>query len=195
MSRPKLLCALLILLIGFAFPLAPYVGVTGKMIPPKLGGIFAKEHVADSHNYINTIVSLFGNITKAIGTLIKDISDNLMYFFVPALVIGIYSHFHKQSMATDIERFFVPVFIVLNVIIMILLYCSYEYIERRHCLPLVMCSIFYVPIGLQILADWLSSRFSKGWLGNNPRPQLWFFILVAVRVVICLPKSMQFRKS
>ena len=193
MSRPKLLCALFILLIGFAFLLAPYVGVAGRMIPPKLGAFFdfAKEHVADSHNYINTIVSLFGNITKAIGKLIEDISDNLMYFFVPALVIGIYSHFHKQSMATDIERFFVPVFIVLNVIIIILLYCSYEYIERRHCLPLVMCLIFYVPIGLQILADWLSSRFSKGRSGNKPNPQLWFFILVAVGVAICLPKLLR----
>ena len=191
MSRSKLLCALFILLIGFAFLLAPYVGVAGRMIPPKLGGIFAKEHVADSHNYINTIVSLFGNITKAIGKLIEDISENLMYFFVPALVIGIYSHFHKHSMATDIERFFVPVFIVLNVIIMILLYCSYEYIERRHCLPLVTCSIFYVPIGLQILADWLSSRFSKGRSGNKPKPQLWFFILMAVGVGICLPKLLR----
>ena len=55
-------------------------------------------------------------------------------------------------------------------------------------MPLVVCSIFYVPIGLQILADWLSSRFSKGWLGNNPKPQLWFSILVAVGVAICLPK-------
>jgi len=71
---------------------------------------------------------------------------------------------------------------------MILLYCGFEYIERRHCLPLVACTIFYVPIGLQISADWLSGRFSKGRSGNNPSPQQWFLILVAVGGGICLPK-------
>jgi 4-amino-4-deoxy-L-arabinose transferase-like glycosyltransferase len=190
MSRPKLLCALFILLIGFTLSVAPYVIEAGRIIPPKLEGLIdsSEKYIAGSHSYIYTIVSLLGNITKAIGRLIEEISDNLMYFFVPALLIGLYCRFRKQSMATDIERFFVPVFVVLNVIIMILLYCNYGYISRRNCLPLVVCSIFYVPIGLQILADWLSSRFSKGWLGNNPKPQLWFFILVAIGVAICLPK-------
>jgi hypothetical protein len=71
---------------------------------------------------------------------------------------------------------------------MILLRLGYGYISRRHCLPLVVFSIFYVPIGLQIFAERLSNRFSKGCLENNPKPQLWFFILVTVGVAICLPK-------
>ena len=58
-------------------------------------------------------------------------------------------------------------------------------------MPLVVCSIFYVPIGLQISADWLSGRFSRGRLVNNPNPQLWFIILVAVGVAICLPKLLR----
>jgi len=142
----------------------------------------------NSYNNVYATAILPGKVAKAIYRLIVEISDNLMYFFVPALVIGIYSRFNKQSTTTDIERFFVPVFIVLNVVLMILLYCGFEYIERRHCLPLVACTIFYVPIGLQILADWLSGRFSKGRSGNNPKPQQWFLILVAVGVGICLPK-------
>lgn len=203
MSRATLLCALFFLLIGFALPVAPYVIEAGRIIPTKLRHLVdsPKEYVVsffqaqseqevniESHNRIYSIVSLLGSITKAVGRLIGEISDNLMYFFVPALLIGLYCRFRKQSGVTNIERFFVPFFIVLNVIIMILLYCSQGYISRRHCLPLVVCSILYVPIGLQILADWLSFRFSKGWIGNNPKPHLWFFILVAVGVAICLPK-------
>jgi len=198
MNRPKLVCALFILLIGFAMPAGLYMKARGRILPAKMEHIissscesqtqrFVKGDI-DNHNDIYATAGLPSNIAKAIYKLIIEISDNLMYFFVPALVIGIYSRFHKQSEATNVERFFVPVFIAINVIIMILLYCGYEYIERRHCLPLVVCSIFYVPIGLQISADWLNSRFSKGWLGNNPRPRLWFFILVAVGVAICLPK-------
>ncbi|MBW7989175.1 MAG: glycosyltransferase family 39 protein [Planctomycetes bacterium] len=203
MSRAKLLCALFILLIGFALPLAPYVQERGRIIPTKLRKLVdsSKEYSVsffqaqseqevniESHNRIYSIMSLFGDIIKAIGRLIGEISDNLMHFFLPALLIGFYCRFGKQSKATAVERFFVPVFIVFNVIMMILLHYSHGYISRRHCLPLVVFSIFYVPIGLQVFAEWLSNRFSKGCLGNNPKPQLWFFILVAVGVTICLPK-------
>ena len=80
---------------------------------------------------------------------------------------------------------------MLNVIMLILLRLSYGYISRRHCLPLVVFSIFYVPIGLQIFAEWLSNRFSKGCLENSPKPQLWFYILAAVGVTICLPKLLR----
>ena len=203
MNKPKLVCALFILLIGFALPVVPYVQERGRIIPVKLKQLIdsSKEDTVssfharseqevniESHNCIYSFMSLFGKIAQAMGRLIGEISDNLMYFFLPALLIGFYYRFHKQSIATAVERFFVPVFIVLNVIMMILLYYSQGYISRRHCLPLVVFSIFYVPIGLQIFAEWLSKRSSKGCLEDNPKSQLWFLILVAVGVTICLPK-------
>ena len=203
MNRPKLIRALFILLIGFALPVAPYVTEAGRIIPPKLRELVdsSKENTVsffqaqpeqevniDSHNRIYGIVGLLGDIIKAIGRLIGEISDNLMYFFLPALLIGFYCRFGKQSKATAAERFFVPVLIVLNVFMLILLCLSYGYISRRHCLPLVVFSIFYVPIGLQIFAERLGNRFSKGCLENNPKSQRWFFILAAVGVTICLPK-------
>jgi hypothetical protein len=200
MSRIKLTGALFILLIGFALPIAPYVRERERIAPLKLRQLFdspkayvdsfsktkSKQEVnIDSRNSIYSITSI---IIKAFGRLIGEISDNLMYYFLPALLFGFYFHFNKKKGAIAIERFFVPVFIVLNVIMMILLRYSQGYISRRHCLPLIVFSIFYVPIGLQVFAEWLSSRFTKGSLENNPKPQLWFFILVAVGVAICLPK-------
>ena len=182
MSRATLLCALFVLLIGFVLPVVSYVIEAGRIIPPKLEGliVFFKEPIAD--------MGLLGNITKAIGRLIGEISDNLMYFFVPGLLIGFYYRFRKQSMATNIERFFVPVFIVLNFIIMILLYCDYGYISRRHCLPLVVFLIFYVVAGLEVLSNWQGSRNAQSRSEAETNSKRWFFILVSVGVVICLPK-------
>ena len=82
-------------------------------------------------------------------------------------------------------------FIVFNVITMILLYCSCGYISRRHCLPLVVFTIFYVPIGLRILGEWLAVKFPKGRLENDRKPQLWFFILVITGLAICTPKLLR----
>jgi 4-amino-4-deoxy-L-arabinose transferase-like glycosyltransferase len=206
MSRFKLFCGMLILLTGFALPMIPYALAQGKIIPIKLKQLVnsskefnishshiqtEKEEKVESHNHIHRNKSSFGNIAQAIGRLIGEVSDNLMHFFLPALLIGFYYRFNKQSMAITVERFFMPFFMVLNVIMMILLYYSQGYISRRHCLPLVVFSIFYVSIGLQIFAGWLSKGFSKDCSGENPRPQPWFFILLAVGVTICLPKLLR----
>lgn len=72
MSRSKLLCALFILLIGFALPVSPYAIEAGRIIPPKLRELIdsSKEYVTpffqaqsekevnvESHNRIYTIMS------------------------------------------------------------------------------------------------------------------------------------------
>jgi len=132
-----------------------------------------------------------GNIVKAIGMLMREISDNLMHFFLPALLLGVYSRFRKQSTVTDVEKFFLPAFIVFNVIIMVLLYCSRQYISRRHCLPLVVFTVFYVPIGLQILADWLIGKFPKVRLDKSQKSRVWFFILVITGLAVCMPKLLR----
>jgi hypothetical protein len=203
MSRSALLCALFILLIGFAIPTVPYVIEAGRILPSKLedlvdssGGYITsffqaqseKEVSFESNNSVYIIISSLGNIAKAIGRLIRRISENLMYFFVPALLIGIYCRFRKQSTPADIEGFFVPVFIVLNVIIMILLYYRYEYIDRRHCLPLVVFLIFYVVTGLEVLSNRLGCRNTQSRSEADINSRRWFFILLAIGIGICLPK-------
>jgi hypothetical protein len=201
--RIKLICAIFILLFGFALPMIPYVRERERIAPQKLSQLFdspkayttafsktetEKEVNIDSRNSIYSIPII---IIKAFGRLIEEISDNLMYFFLPALLVGFYFHFRKKTETTSIERFFVFIFILLNVAMMILLRYSQGYISRRHCLPLVVFSIFYVPIGLQIFAEWLCRRFSKGCSENKPKPQSWFFVLLAVGITICMPKLLR----
>jgi len=132
-----------------------------------------------------------GKIAKAIDELTGAMSENLMYFFVPALLIGIYFRFRKQSPATEIERFFVPAFVALNVIMLIALYYSWEYISRRHSLPLVVFTIFYVPIGLEVSAGWLADRFSKSRPASEQDRRTWFFILLITGTAICMPKLLR----
>jgi hypothetical protein len=45
--------------------------------------------------------------------------------------------------------------------------------------------IFYVPTGLELLAQRISSMFLKEPFNNS---QLWFFALLIIGIVICLPK-------
>ncbi len=202
MSRPKLLCAFLILLIGFTLPVAPYAAEAGRIIPPKMG-----EFIVSSKEYVTSLFrpqsqtqanvesdnqkSRPANMIVAIGRLSERISENLMYLFVPALLIGIYSRFRKKSGSTDLERFIMPVFIILNVIIMILLYGGYEYMSRRHCLPLVVFLMFYVVTGLQVLSNWLGTRNVHSRSEAEKNSKRWFFILLAIGMAVCLPKLLR----
>lgn len=201
MSRRNIVCALFILLVGFTIPIAPYMKVRGKILPGKLKALIVsscrlqteqnQDSKIDSRNNVYTEESLPINAVKAIGKLIGEISSNLMHFYLPALLVGIYFRFRRRSYATYVERFFVPAFIVFNVITMILLYCNWGYISRRHCLPLVVFTVFYVPVGLRVLSGWLAIKFSRGRLGNGRKPQLWFFVLVITGLAIYTPKLLR----
>jgi len=71
---------------------------------------------------------------------------------------------------------------------LLLLHIDYSYISRRHCMPIVVFTAFYIPVGLQILARWLSKRTSKNGLAVRKNRQRWFFILAAVGFSICTAK-------
>lgn len=217
-SRLKAVCLILVLLIGFAIPVAPYMKARGIVLPPKLknligyntswpacpeypmqektpprdgsaarqsGGLEQSGFECDTETCAASAISI--DILNALVRLALEISDNLMYFFVPALVIGIYARFCRQSEATSIEKFFIPAFIILNVVMLILLYCKYGYISRRHAFPLIAFTIFYVTIGMQKLDNWLSSVSARIRSSTNQSRQ-WFFILLVIGGIICLPK-------
>ena len=201
MNRPKLVCALFFLMVGFTVPTAPYMKARGKIMPRKLdqlitsSGRVQSEEIQgskiDCRDNVYTAEGIPIDIAKAIGELFEGISNNLMHFFMLPLLLGIHLRFRKQSAATDVERFFIPVFIVFNIIMMVVLYSNWKYISRRHCLPLVVFTVFYVPIGLRALSEWLAVKFSKRRSENDRKPRLWFFVLVITGLAICTPKLLR----
>lgn len=61
-------------------------------------------------------------------------------------------------------------------------------------MPLVVMTIFYVPVGLEVIAGWLERKRSKSGSDIETarnRSGFWFFVLVAVGVAICLPKLLR----
>lgn len=214
MNRPKLLCSLLVLLIGCAIPAAAYTAAGAQLLPKKLNVIIKSVNAADSNeilepetagdDYIyparyaktlshglNTASVKPGKVAKAIGELAGAISENLMYYLMPALLLGIYCRIRTKASATETERLFMPAFAVLNIVILIVLFYKWSFLSRRHCMPLVVFTIFYVPIGLQISADFFANRFSKSKPASDKDCQRWFFILLIIGIIICLPKLLE----
>jgi len=204
-SRWKSLFALALLLIGFAIPVAPYMKCTGKIIPPKLNHImksFSFNALPDktdmpivnmvNSNY-NTAEIVPGKVLKALSEIFNTIGENLMWFFLPALMIGLYYHFRGNAKRE--ERFLITSFITMNVVMMILRYCYIQLaVSRRWCLPLVAFTVFYIPVGLQIIGNWLNNKRSgpkqKTDIAEKKR-LCWFVILFLIGIGICTPKLLR----
>ena len=200
MDRARAVLALFLLLIAFAAPVAPYIKVRGQILPRKLKRLFSPDNRAqaetigdqniNSCSQVCTSSYLPGDLAKAMGKLVSKASGNLAHFFLPALLVGIYLRFRKGA-ASETEMFFIPALMTVNVILMILLYCNYGYISRRHCLPLVVFSIFYVPTGLEFIGDCVARAafkiHTKTHLSEHSSRYV-FSALLIIGVAVCMPK-------
>ena len=181
------------LLIGFAIPAVPYMKATEQVLPPKVKGIIScttpwqygsiEKNTCGIVSYNASGIPV--NILEAFVKLSQRISENLMHFFVLPLVIGFYYHFRNLRKIFLTERFFIFAVVILYFAIMVLLYINHGYISRRHCMPLIVFTAFYIPVGIQIIARWLTGWISKDSLTRNRDRHRCFFIIMAVGLIIC----------
>lgn len=202
MGKGKALSALALILVGFLVIAGPYMNLKGAVFPKKNVGQFTRsleqlEVNAENNQTTSeaTHSSQFtpSNIAKALGKLVENIGETLMWFFVPALFIGMYKKFKAQKWHEP-EKFFVIAIIFLNVPVMIWLYCKHGYMSDRHTLPLLIIPILYVPVGLQELAIWCQKRFSRKVESSaaiNRNKRFWFLVLLVIGISICTPKLLR----
>jgi len=96
----------------------------------------------------------------------------------------------RQFAGVEAEKVFMPAFIVFNVVMLVLLYSNYGHISRRHALPLVVFTIFYVPLGLEAIAGWLVEMSYRGTedQANTQKTKFWYSVLLVIGLVVCAPK-------
>ena len=200
LSRAKIGLALVALVIGFAIPVVPYAKARGRIMPEKLRELLACSHESqletvlredsDNHNETYATASLVGSLAEAVREFIEKVSENLLYFFVPPLLVGAYLR-SRDRLTAGVEKFFVTAFFLLNIAMPVLLYCNYNYISRRHALPFVLLGIFYVPLGLRAIGNRLEREIFRSRPPANKNSLRWFSILLILGFAVCLPKLLQ----
>ena len=201
-DRAKLIGGFVFLLIGFAVVAVPYMKMRGEILPirfkqviesvslnseekdPRQTDILVPAKVA----YTAGLSIRSDNVTKAMLALVSGISENLMYYFTPALFIGMYYYFRRNPI--NEAKFFITVFCLTNISIIILRYCIHPDMSRRYILPLVAFTVFFVPVGLQVLGRKTDSFLCKTVCKNDVSEagsRQWFFISLLIGLVICLP--------
>lgn len=165
MSRLRTATALCVMSICFILPLGFYAYHSGKVIPDKVKALVA-ERSTGNDNYIiddksNTLLKagIFDNkIFSAINKLVERLGKHLMWYFVPILGLGIYSRI-KQNQLHRLEKLFYPAFLILNLLMLIALYLHYGYISSRHCLSIIVFTIFFIPAGIESISKLFADKF------------------------------------
>lgn len=194
MKRTMAAGSLILLLAGFAAIAIPYMQLRGYVFPDQ--NMFKlPELLSFSGNIntsiINTNMCLAGLSIKWLigdGTLITNMCETLMYYFFPALIIGSYCYFRKHSKTFE-QTFFAAAFVIFN--IAMLSWQSDRFLSRRHVMPLIIFTVFYIPIGLEVIAGWISEKSKQNKISMQKNKQRWFFILLIVGIVICVPKLLR----
>ena len=194
-GRKRCVLAMLVMTACFAAVVVPYVTVRGTVLPSKLNRLVTFDEISDvekKHEVEQLCIAGFAGdrYLKGLGKLSDRLCQHLMYFFLPPLLIGLYLRFRKGTEADGIERVLVLGLAGLYIVMMLLLYRDYGYISRRHCLPIVVFTVFYIPAGLRFMAQWWCSKTKKNSASDVSRTTL---ILLAIGVGICLPKLLDNR--
>ncbi len=203
-SRWKNLFALALLFIGFAIPAAPYMKYEGRIIPSRFDSFIKSISSNDSRDKTdapsvfafgseyNTAKIIPSTVLNALGEIFKTIGENLMWFFLPALMIGL--HYRFRANAKREELFLITTFALVSVTMMILRYYYCELtVSKRWSLPLIAFTFFYIPVGLQIIGNWLDKNvsYTKQKDNVNEKRLSWFVILFLIGASICIPKLLK----
>lgn len=209
MSRKKAVWGVLLLVLGFGTIFAPCIQMRGDILPVKLRqflttGNATSVSVAPSAAYNTTGTQHAGFLPTSIEGVInltQTLSENLYYYFFPFMLVGLYVFF-REPQKKPFNRWFIAGFIVLNFLMYTALYYRWGYISRRHLLPLTAMTIFFVPLGIEIVAGLFSRQKTDSGNPMNKKKQAIIFLgLIVVGILACLPKlaepmgNIEFRKT
>jgi hypothetical protein len=128
----------------------------------------------------------------ALGYILRGVVDNLMVFFVLPLILGCI--YRWRYGATGPEKMLMAAVLIVNGMLM---FGRYVWVlpdsSRRYGLPMVALTIFYVPAGLELIAQWLANFCRRGKTKMSCRlsKRFWVYTLTILGVAICLPKLLQ----
>lgn len=178
----------LCLLTGFLMFFLPYALKSGNIIPVKLGlfyhEIVSQQIPCSSEILASADFSKAGSTVHAAGNLLSGIAENLMYYFVLPAAIGLYLFFLKAPRRLEDRRLLIGLFIGFYVTALCMLDIGWGYISRRHVLPLTVMLCFVIPTGIEQIARWLNRKSVL----SEANLQKWIKGLIAVGILICLPK-------
>jgi hypothetical protein len=127
---------------------------------------------------------------SAVDELVDALMDDFMIIPVLPWILGLV--FGLRSRAGSLERALILSVLILTTATVLARHIAFgPGSARRYCLPMIALTIFYLPMGLDVMTRVLNSIYTfRGRLagfGVERRPP-WFYLLLLGGLVLCTPK-------
>lgn len=140
------------------------------------------------------------DLPAAVDKVFDAIAECLMVFFLAPWLLGLY--YRLRYKAEPLERTLMIALVATSVALMLMRQVWLgPQMSRRYSLGLIALTVFYIPTGLALMAQWLGrigrSRDAQKVSADDGRSR-GFYILVAIGIGICVPKllaSLHARKA
>ncbi len=129
-------------------------------------------------------------LPEAAYKVLSGVAQDLMVvFFVPWL-LGLFWRLRYQADRT--EQVLIAAVLIVNAGLILTRRLGFgSGDDRRYALGMIALTIFYVPVGIEVLARWLNSICPlprPRWMPPRLPVLSWFYLLLAVGLAACLPK-------
>ncbi|MCL5281644.1 MAG: glycosyltransferase family 39 protein [Planctomycetes bacterium] len=131
-----------------------------------------------------------GWLPQTLYKVVSGVAQDLMVvFFVPWL-LGLFWRLRYQ--ADRLEQVLIVAVLILNAGLILARRLGLgPGDDRRYALGMIALTIFYLPVGIEVMARWLSSIHplpQPHWMPRRLPGLSWFHLLVAVGLAVCLPR-------
>jgi 4-amino-4-deoxy-L-arabinose transferase-like glycosyltransferase len=194
----KIAISLILAILVFGLVAGPYMKLKNSVFPKKslqikLSSIPVLQPTAAMS------VSRGAQISTALvgaGFVLFKRLFEAMIFFAPFWAIGIFAMLKKRSWRDPDKQLSILV-ITINIAVLLTLYADYGYIDRRHLLPLITLTCFYIPYGIYtIIRSFAGFKLFPESLDPHPRVRdsvlsFAFAAAVFVGVAVELPRTLK----
>lgn len=190
----KVSLGFVLLISGFFLAAGPYMSLKGYVFPEKMlikiPPVFSK--ISNPINQANA--AFFFPLCKTNGNILVNICETLMYYFVPGAFLGCFYYFKNKGNRLE-NKFYPAILILFNIVLLSWVSTSYNYLSRRHTLVLIAFTCFFIPIGLEKICEWFDQKIIINKPVSSNSSQRLFYILLALGILICLPKLFKFTST
>jgi len=182
-GRGRVLASLALLVMGFALTAGPVMVAMGRVVPISRPIVQAAGPAT-----VQAAGLMPHELLDAMWALVNKTSEMLMYYFVPALLVGVASL--RREVPPSEDKRLLGMFLAGNVAILLLRHCLFGHtLSERYLLPLAAVGAPVIALGIHTMTASLLRALRREVTDRSRR--VVFIVLVAVGVGICLPKLLR----
>lgn len=197
-SRNRAVAALILLLVGFLIPAGPDMKTRGAVAPRRVGQLISgfpcgnrsiqreEQNLSCDEASGVYVAGPSAGFVNAFYEIYRDLGENLMWVFVLPWLVGLF--YYSRPVQTGKGKHLVPAFIGLNLVFLVLRSTSVNVgLSKRHILPLICFTCFYISTGLDGLI-WKIAGKRQGSTASARGKRISFCVLVVMGLGVCSAK-------